>query len=122
MLSLLSALALVLAETADAYGLHRCAHHDALPGAAAEAGTDGAAHHVGGHDHDAPSSDAHDAGCTCVGNCAGSSGAAEPESAATAELGARLTAQAAQPHPSDAPRADHTPHFHPFAQAPPAAR
>ena len=81
LLSLASVLALVLAGSADAYGLHRCVHHDALPGEAASAEAPAHGGHGAQHDHDAPASDSseHDAGCTCVGDCAGAPAVLTPD-------------------------------------------
>lgn len=149
--ALASALALLLATTSDAYGLHECAHHEGLPASAASVedashGTVPGARHASGaaagadhggtaahgdragtldEAHDAhgaggahePSS--HDGACTCIGDCAGATAAAMPSVAGHAHA-----VEAPLPHPapsrtSDAPRASHTPHFLPFAQAPP---
>jgi len=67
---------------ADAYGLHRCPHHDGLPGAAgvepAHAAGVGQAHAASGDRHAAGAEPAHGGGagqhdehgpCTCIGAC-----------------------------------------------------
>jgi hypothetical protein len=63
-LGLLGITLLLGSSSADALALHRCAHHDALPGAPAESHS----HH---EPHQAPASeDAPESGCTCIGTCA----------------------------------------------------
>src|SRR5688572_11111565 len=61
-LGLLGIALLLASSSADALGLHRCDHHDALPGAPAESH----GHH--GHD-EAPASEETSGGCTCIGTC-----------------------------------------------------
>ena len=124
LISLASALALVLSGATDAYGLHRCAHHDALPGettteAPAHAGhaVAHATHDDGGHE-----SDAHESGCTCVGHCAGAPGIASPVAVGSSELQLDCSIDCSAPVNAEAPRPDHAAHFLPFAQAPPLAR
>lgn len=129
LISLASALSLVLAGATDAYGLHRCAHHDALPGESAAGTTDHGAHaavpgdaHATSHQHGAPQSGEHESGCTCVGHCAGAPGIATPDGVGTSELQLECSSECATPPAADAPRPDHASHFLPFAQAPPLAR
>ncbi|HUF13706.1 MAG TPA: hypothetical protein VMN78_11440 [Longimicrobiales bacterium] len=129
--ALASALALTLAASGDAYGLHDCAHHDTLPtqtghanGAhgrhSAHGAIDGTAVDAAAHtSHD---SSEHEGGCPCVGDCAGATAAALPTSPAAAGADTPATAASAAAIPSDAPRAARTQHFHPFAQAPPLDR
>lgn len=135
--SLASACALVLAGSADAYGLHKCAHHDLLPGQSsadpvhggAQAPHDNAAHGEisdaaavsHGHHPSAPG-ESHDGACTCVGDCAGSAGALAPETAPETQLAEAPFVETTVAHPSDSPRPTETPHFLPFAQAPPLDR
>ena len=119
--ALVSALVLLLAGATDAYGLHRCAHHDSLPGAP-EASTEG---HGAGHDHGARTDGAQpgheDAGCTCVGDCAGSPGIESKPVASPVALHFAIRVVAGDT-PTDALRVAHSPHFLPFAQAPPLDR
>jgi len=124
LISLASALALVLSGATDAYGLHRCAHHDALPGETTTQAPGHAGHAAdhGAHDHGAPESDAHESGCTCVGHCAGAPGIASPDAVGSAELHLECTTDCVAPHSADALRPDHAAHFLPFAQAPPLVR
>jgi hypothetical protein len=70
-------LLLLLSGSADALGLHRCAHHDALPSAdQTESG-----HH--GH-HSAPADDKEQSeSCTCVGTCSVSSAVITPRASAS---------------------------------------
>ena len=107
LLSLASALVLLLVGTADAYGLHRCAHHDALPGEAVPAGgaehaapgahaDHGAAQAPAAHDHGAPANE-HDGGCTCVGDCSGPDAAPAAHEPPTAIAG-RLSTLVAPAH------------------------
>ena len=130
--ALLSALALLFTGATDAYGLHRCEHHDALPGVDATATA--AAAHAGHGAHEAHAAIAdrterdrhgdagHDDGCTCVGDCAGAPGFVTPDADASSQLnGVRLSASPMAPR-ADAPRADRIAHVLPFAQAPPATR
>jgi len=118
--ALLSVLVLLLAGAADAYGLHRCAHHDALPGESGEHGDHAAGHdHAAPTPHDAPAHD--DGGCTCVSDCAGSSGLESANADEPVELHF-ATAVVSEPAPATMPRAAHSPHTLPFAQAPPLDR
>lgn len=73
MLGSLGILLLLASSGADAFALHRCAHHDALPSAQA----DEPAHHGHGATQPADSEESH--GCTCVGTCATTSTAAAPD-------------------------------------------
>ena len=129
LISLASVVALVLSGATDAYGLHRCAHHDALPGESTTEAPAHAGHAVehGAHEHGAPESDAHesdahDSGCTCVGHCAGAPGIASPDAVGSSELQLECSTECVLPLSADAPRPDHAAHFLPFAQAPPLAR
>lgn len=70
-LASLGIMLLLLSGSADALGLHRCAHHDALPGAT----TDTNDHH--GHE-EAPAETDAPAGCTCIGTCSTSGVAMAP--------------------------------------------
>jgi hypothetical protein len=65
LIALTGVLLLLLSGSADALGLHRCAHHDALPVTSSEAA--GHQHGHGGHDSEPTESDS---GCSCVGACA----------------------------------------------------
>ncbi|HET9983239.1 MAG TPA: hypothetical protein VFQ38_06620 [Longimicrobiales bacterium] len=110
--SLLVAILLVATWSADAFGLHRCPHHDSLPGDAAQ--------HAGhGAHHGAPAHDSHSA-CTCIGACA-------PGVALTAPgVNADVFAVApdfvrAVPAPTVPILPDHALALIPFAQAPPLA-
>ena len=70
MIAALGILLLVSSSSADALGVHRCAHHDQLP-------TPGAAQ----HDHHDQSSEAENTDahvCTCVGTCSTTSAAPAP--------------------------------------------
>jgi hypothetical protein len=105
--------------TADAYGVHRCPHHDGLPGADTPFASHGA-HDAGAHDGGAQSGTHDDHGpCTCVGAC-DVTGAAMPvpATAHTSIGGATGSTLRALPP------ADHTPHHFayllPFANAPPS--
>lgn len=62
--SLLVAVLLLATWGADAFGVHRCPHHDGLPAAAGPH----AAHGAAAPDH-APAHGSH-AACTCLGACA----------------------------------------------------
>ena len=109
--SLFAVLLLLQSSSADALGLHRCAHHDALP--AGEAG------HT--HDHgDEPAPDETGSGCTCVGTCSISTAAAvagaRSSVAGVAPLTALLPVPLAQ---AILPAA--VPFFLPYSTAPPAA-
>jgi hypothetical protein len=105
-------LLLLQSSSADALGLHSCAHHDALPGAEQN---DEHAHH-----HGAPSESSEpDAGCTCVGTCSVTSAAviAVPEvfdaAPSVGTLAPARIAQALLPAP--------VPFLLPYGTAPPAA-
>jgi hypothetical protein len=129
-LALASALVLLLGSGADAYGLHRCEHHDArpLPAAAGDHGDAAHAHpgHAGHADHlDAgvPSSDSHhDGGCSCVGDCTGAGAATTVMPVGDVAIASHESAVDRSVVPSDPPLAAHTPHVLPFAQAPPLDR
>ena len=61
---LLAMLLLLLGSSGDAFGLHRCSHHDALPTA-----DEAPQHNHHGHNQ-APADDEPVPSCTCVGACA----------------------------------------------------
>jgi hypothetical protein len=116
----------------DAYGLHRCPHHDALPGEsadAADAGQPAAEHHHGTPHADAGAAaagqeqDGHGehGPCSCIGLC-GAASAALPGLSAAEPGPAPVTFAAPAARPASAraiPRADY---LLPFANAPPFAR
>jgi hypothetical protein len=112
-LALAGVLLLLLSSSADALGLHRCAHHDGLPGARQEQ----AAHH--GH-HGDSSSHQDSQGCSCVGTCSLSSVALAPARAATHVVAAPASTRV---HVAAAAlvRALWQPHLLPYSTAPPAA-
>ena len=108
------------AGVAEATGVHRCPHHDVLPGAADSAAELAAAHHGTGvepaHHSD---SEAHE-DCTCMGACQPAGAALTPEgeygrapfdSSATRAVG-WSSAAAAPGRPA--------PFLLPFANAPPS--
>ncbi len=64
----LTAAALLWTGIGDAYGVHHCPHHDALPGASiADHGSD--SHHARDHHDGAPTDRSGHGPCTCVGAC-----------------------------------------------------
>lgn|SRR5690606_14756107 len=118
---------------ADAFGLHRCPHHDGLPGeagaAVAHAGGAGAAdgadhggsHAVGvGEAHAGGAAGHGDHGpCTCVGAC-GLTGAAHPVPRQTVTAATESHAASGCEHAAaDAPSL-HADYILPFANAPPS--
>jgi hypothetical protein len=118
--ALLSAALFLIAGTAEATGVHRCPHHDALPTDASTAAT---IHETGRHDtHAAPEAGepaGHD-DCTCRGAC-------QPGGVATpSDLGAAASAVDATAHAPTGwwspapPRASLVPFALPFANGPPA--
>jgi hypothetical protein len=128
LLSLLVAGSLLATAGVDAFGAHRCPHHDALP-AEADAGNvavhdghDGAsggatavqsADGVADHDDHSP--------CSCVGQCPVSAGPALATAGSAWRSGMATAAAAADfvAH-SDAPSGKPA-HFIPFATAPPVS-
>lgn len=110
--SLLVAILLVATWSADAFGLHRCPHHDGLPGHAA--------HHAGhGAPHGAPAHDSH-APCTCVGACTPGMALTAPTVAADVFAVVPDFVRAV-PAPTVSVLPDHALELIPFAQAPPLA-
>ena len=105
-------LLLLLSGSADALGLHRCAHHDALPSAEqTESG-----HH--GH-HSAPADDNEQSeSCTCVGTCSVSSAVITPRANASIALLAPQRARA-QVSEHNTPSAASAEHLLPWSTAPP---
>ena len=119
LLSFLVASVMLVTLGADAFGAHRCPHHDGLPGATA---TEPVAH----HDHGAASaatddsaSHEHDGPCTCVGQCATSVGPAVASSSVSkAEFSAGAVGSTHLAYlENGAPRPEY---LIPFATAPPA--
>lgn len=111
---LFAAVLLLYCTSADALGLHRCAHHDALPGQTGQAG--GHAHHHG-QDSAPPEQDG---GCTCVGTCSMGSAAISVAPHAVVFATTPPTLVAAAETPGFVPPA--APDFLlPFGTAPPAA-
>ena len=107
------------AGAAEATGVHRCPHHDVLPGAAGAAAEVSAAHHADvdvAHHSDA---EAHE-NCTCMGACQPAGAALTPEDAhgrapfdpSTSRAGGRSSAAAAP--------ARIVPFLLPVANAPPS--
>ena len=105
-------LLLLLSSSADALGLHRCAHHDALPSAdQTESG-----HH--GH-HSAPAEDNEQSeGCTCVGTCLISSAAITPLADASIALLACQRPRGQAPE-HETPGAASAEYLLPWSTAPP---
>lgn len=69
--ALLLALVFLFAGTAEGMGVHRCPHHDVLPGTAQAAELHGvdAGHGAGHHAHTADTSAPAHENCTCMGAC-----------------------------------------------------
>jgi hypothetical protein len=105
-------LLLLLSSSADALGLHRCAHHDALPSAdQTESG-----HH--GH-HSAPADDKEQSeSCTCVGTCSVSSAVIAPTANASIAVIAPTRAGAEAPKRAT-PSAKSAEYLLPWSTAPP---
>jgi hypothetical protein len=113
-LAVAGVLLLLLSSSADALGLHRCAHHDALPPAAEP---DAQPHH---QHHSAPAEDDESAGCTCVGTCSLSGVALAPR-AVMADLAALPAISVLRIHAAIHVRAMWQAHRLPYSTAPPAA-
>jgi hypothetical protein len=122
----------------DAYGLHRCPHHDALPGEAgvpgARAQPDGhAAIHAGAaHNGDVAGPAAHGdptneeghgehGPCSCIGLC-GAASVALPGFAARAPVPLQVTADAVSLRLAQSLTIARADYLLPFANAPPFAR
>jgi hypothetical protein len=122
----------------DAYGLHRCPHHDALPGeagipaAAGQSAGHAAIHtgatHTGGVPGQAAHGDASDeqghgehGPCSCIGLC-GAATAALPGFAARALEPLAITADAVSLRLTQSLTIARADYLLPFANAPPSAR
>ncbi|HEU5209421.1 MAG TPA: hypothetical protein VFU06_08420 [Longimicrobiales bacterium] len=132
---IVSLLALVVFSTtgaADAYGLHSCPHHDALPEtphqqhahrADAQAATV-TSHGQHSHDSaDAPASPAEHDGhgpCTCVGECSSNPPAAPLEAAPVTVVASLATRHVVVPAQVQ-PHACTTPYLLPWPNAPPVS-
>lgn len=107
----------------DAYGLHDCPHHDALPDAASSAQPVAGGHGASGHAAPAGHDDGHDehGPCTCIGLCGAASVALPALGAGAPELVVATAGRvAARPVLTRVPtRGDY---LLPFATAPPFAR
>lgn len=112
-LALAGVLLLLLSSSADALGLHRCAHHDGLPQEKQEQ----AAHH--GHHGDSSDQQSSE-GCTCVGTCS-LSGVALAPTAASPHIVAVPTTLRAEVAAATLVRARVQPHLLPYSTAPPAS-
>jgi hypothetical protein len=106
-------LMLLMSSSADALGLHRCAHHDALPSA-----TETDAGHHGHHSAPADSDEQQSESCTCVGTCSISTAVLAPSAnaAVAAEAPTRPSAQAPR---RATPAAKSAEHLLPYSTAPP---
>jgi hypothetical protein len=106
----------------DAFGAHRCPHHDAVPGEA-RASTSNAGHAEHGVAAEGEQDGAHDSHgpCTCVGQCSMSGGVA------LASRSARVQHAVPQGALGEVPSSQATllrrslPYLTPFATAPPSA-
>ena len=107
-------LLLLLSSSADALGLHRCAHHDALP-SAAQAETGHHDHHSAPADTDEPEHET----CTCVGTCSVSTAVAAPLGSSVV-LAPALHGAIGQSPPPAVPQAQPAAHLLPYSTAPPA--
>lgn len=138
--SVVAAVAFFATGAVDAYGLHTCPHHDALPAAAqsdvetpdlhaghAEHATAAVpeAHAQPAHTSPAASAVAGEGGahddhgpCSCVGECSLTAPPA-PGAAAHYTIAAPLVAAPAPQRTATQPRARTTPHVLPYANAPP---
>jgi hypothetical protein len=112
----------------DAYGLHRCPHHDALPAetAAAPSAGHGGAHAGGTHASAADEGETENGHgehgpCSCIGLC-GAASAALPVLAAGMPHAASVTFDAPAARPARAPSFTRADYLLPFANAPPFAR
>jgi hypothetical protein len=117
-----SALAVLFLTTGavDAYGLHRCPHHDGLP---ADAEEPTAAHAHAAHAADPSHDDEHGSHgpCTCVGTCSVTA-VALPSAADAAWTAARVDAARPVAALHRNPFSLDRDYFHPFANAPPPVR
>lgn len=127
--SVVAAVAFFATGAVDAYGLHSCPHHDALPAPVHDAGDD-PAHNVGGdaaydagavHVGAPHGSGAHgdDHGpCSCVGECSITTPPA-PVPTRHITIAASLTAAPSLQIAATQPRLRAVPHVLPYANAPP---
>lgn len=119
--ALLLALVFLFAGTAEGTGIHRCPHHDVLPGTTEAAALHGAADDHGAvhHAHTADTSAPTHESCTCMGAC-------QPGGVATASKGGSAaiafdsaTNRQVNRWSPPAARAALVPFLLPFANAPP---
>ena len=103
---------LLLSSGADAFGWHRCAHHDGAPPAAQGQG----AHHGHGDGDEQQGAE----GCTCVGACA-LSGAALLPAAADVDVTTASARTQQRVTPAEQVRETWQPHLLPYSTAPPAS-
>jgi len=130
-MSLFALVAFGAAMASDAYGLHSCPHHDALPGESVHAaGSEADIHHAAAEHTvvsdqvraDADGSPEHDGHgvCTCVGTCSANPPSVPLESAHVT-IAASLSTTSQFVPAYTRPHARTTPYLLPWATAPPVS-
>src|SRR5688572_4438245 len=115
--ALLLALVFLFAGTAEGMGVHRCPHHDVLPGTQGAATHDhGAAHHAQADD---PGTPAHES-CTCMGACQPGGVATLPDGGSADITFDSTTDRHVTQWSPPSDRATLVPFLLPFANAPPS--
>jgi hypothetical protein len=119
--ALLLTLVFLFAGTAEGMGVHRCPHHDVLPGTAQAAAVHGADDHGAGHHaHTADASAPAHENCTCMGACQAGSAATPPDGgSAVIALDSGTDRHVVWWSPPSA-RATLVPFLLPFANGPPS--